>query len=264
MLVSNPTHAQVNIKGRVIYRKDARPAPRASVSLLRKDRGSLTDESGNFSLHLPVTRNNDTLVISSIGYENIIIPLRDALKKKVFELVEFSKNLAPVTVKSFNSQDVVGATNELVGYFRSWNTDSTGGEVGRIFKLPYNEYKIDKIRFKVSNMCRACLIRLHIRNVIAGAPAEELLSDSISLNVKKLTVEDKAPEFDLSKYDQVFNKPKLFIGLEVIGCTKNDSTACSFCFVGTEPGIYTYKSTKTGPWDETDNFAIYIKMFLRF
>ena len=259
------TFSQATMKGRVIYRKDARPAARASVSLLRKNKVIMTDEAGNFLLRMPPgTRNNDTLVISSVGYENLILPVKEAMYRTDFVLTEFSKNLTPVTVKYFTSHEVIGTTRESVGYFRSWNYDSTGGEIGRIFKVPYAEYKVDKIRFKVSNMCDTCLIRLHIRKVVDNIPGEELLKDSITLTVNRISLDDKAPEFDLGAYDLLLDQPAIFIGFELINCKHPGRKDCSFCFAGTEQGVYNYKKSTAPYWEKTDDFAIYLKMYLRY
>lgn len=261
----NETNAQRNFRGRVIYKKDARPAARVSVGLKNRPQGSVTDESGNFSINLSGPNSRDTLVISSVGYENIIIPVREAVQGGKFELKEFSRNLPNVTVKSFTSEGVVGATRESVGFFRSWNYDSTGGEIGRIFKLPYSEYKIDRVRFKISNLCNSCLLRLHIREVVDGEPGDELFSDSISLTVKGATLDGKAPEFNLTNYDMVFDQKEIFVGIEAIGCKPTPGKKdCSLCFAGTELGAYSYRSTRHSSWEKMDDFAIYMKLFMRY
>jgi hypothetical protein len=162
------------------------------------------------------------------------------------------------------SRDMIGAGGESVGYFRSWNFDSTGGEIGRIFNVPYSEYKVDKIRFKVSNFCDTCLVRLHIRKAVDNMPGEELLKDSISMIIRHLTLDDKAPEFDLAPYDLVLNQPEVFIGFELINCKHPGKKDCSLCFAGTEEGNYVYKSTRASQWEKTDAFAIYLKIFLRY
>ena len=182
-----------------------------------------------------------------------------------FELKEFSRNLPNVTVKSFTSEGVVGATRESVGFFRSWNYDGTGGEIGRVFSLPYEEYKIDRVRFKITNMCNACLLRLHIREVVDEQPGDELFSDSISITVNGATLDGKAPEFNLSKYDMVFANKQIFVGIEAISCTPAaGKKECSLCFAGTELGSYNYKSTRNSTWEKMDDFAIYMKLFMRY
>lgn len=252
--------AQRNFKGRVIYKRDARPAPMATVSVLRHPRASVTDDAGNFDIFVT---GNDTLLISSVGYESILIPVNEALRRPEFALQEKSRNLAPVTVR-FRSEGTAGSSKENVGYFRSWNYERTGGEMGRIFTLPYKAFVLDKIRFKVSNTCNACLLRLRIRKVVDGVPGDEILTDSVSVSVNGMKLDDKALEFDLSKYELVFNQREIFVGIEAISCDHAGKDGCSFLFAGTEPGMYTYKSRTDSDWETTDAFSMYLKLFLRY
>ena len=173
--------------------------------------------------------------------------------------------MVPVTVRTFSSETVVGTSNETVGYFRSWNHKNTGGEIGRIFRLSYEEYLMDKIKFKINNMCNSCLIRLHIRSVVDGRPAQELLSDSVFITVNRLTLDDKPATIDLSKYELVFSQEEIFIGLEVINCKPYPGEKdCSLSFTGNEEGYFHYRSSLTDYWEKTDAFSIYLKLYLRY
>jgi len=257
--------SQVHFKGKIVYKKDAKPAAFASIQLLHQKAGSLSDKSGNFSFHVPRVKNDDTLSISSVGYESLKIPVSQALDKTEFVLNESSGNMETVVVKAFTSHDVMGSKAEASAYFRSWNHKKTGGEIGRIFQIPHREFKIDKIRFKVNNRCDTCHMRLHIRKVVNGIPGEELVRDSITVSVKSLTMDDKVPEFDLSAYDYTFTEDEIFVSLEILNCSNNSAEACSFCFVGTEMGEYMYKTRAASNWEETKNdYSIYLKLFLRY
>lgn len=256
--------SQTHIKGRVIYEKDNLPAAFASVQLINLKIGELTDQSGSFSLRIPRERKDDTLQISMVGYETLKMPVTAALGKKEFVLSEKAGKLANVTVKAFSTHDVQGSTVESVGYYRSWNTEKTGGEIGRIFHLPYNEYKLDKVRFKVNNMCDSCRIRLHIREVENGVPGDEILADSISTSINQLMIDDKAPEFNLTEYDLTLNKKNIFVSLEVLNCGNKIPGECSFAFAGSEPGEYIYKTRGDNDWKIIINdYTIYLKLFLR-
>jgi len=259
-----PIFAQAEIKGRVIYEKDETPAQYATVELLKQKDGSLTDKNGHFSFYIFNHRNDDTLLISSVGYETLKIPVATALKRSEYVLTEKAGNLETVIVKSFTNHDVQGSRAESVGYYRSWNTNNSGGEIGRIFRLPYREFKIDKIRFKVSNLCDTCLLRLHIRELTNGRPGEEIIKDSITTTISKLTLDDKVPEFDISTYDYTFTQPELFVSLEVINCSSKKKETCYFSFAGTEKGEYIYKSRAVYEWQNTSDYTIYLKLFLRY
>ena len=254
--------AQVTIKGKVIYRSDAMPAAFASIGLLNhKSIETMTNFAGNFSLHIDNSKSTDTVVISSVGYQSIKMPVSIAAKRSEFVLSEVVKSMEGVTV--WNSQ-VIGSMSESVGYYRSWKHENTGGEIGRIFHLPYKKFKIDKIRFKAGNLCDTCLLRVHIRKVADGLPGEEILGDSISMFVNHLSLDMKIPEFDLTPYDLTFTEKDFFVGIEVLNCGNGKKGFCSFNFAGTEKGEYVYKSKGTNEWQTTDDYTIYLKLFLRF
>lgn len=264
LTIPNVIFSQTQVKGKVVYKKTAAPAAYATVEVMHQKGGSITDNSGNFSLYVSRLKKDDTLMISSVGYQSLKIPVSAALKKSEFELDEDSKNLETVVIKSFSSKAVQGSTTDITGYFRSWNYGKTGGEIGRIFKLPYSEYKIDRLKFKVNNRCDTCQIRLHIRRVVDDYPGEELLTDSITVAVASLTMEDEIPEFDLSSYDLTFKENEIFVSMEVLNCTKPSKEDCSFCFAGSEEGEYIFRSKKTMNWQTTDDYTIYLKLFLSY
>jgi CarboxypepD_reg-like domain len=262
ILIPSIVFSQVTLNGKVVYRDGATPAAFASVGLLNhKNIETMTNFAGNFSLHIANSKSNDTVVISSVGYQSLRMPLYIAAKRSEFVLSEVVKSLEGVTV--WNSQ-VIGSMSETVGYYRSWKHENTGGEIGRIFHLPYKKFKIDKIRFKAGNLCDTCLLRVHIRKVVDGLPAEEILSDSISMSVNHLSLDTKIPEFDLTPYDLTFTEKDFFVGIEVLNCGNGKNGFCSFSFAGTEKGEYLYKSSATGDWQSTNDYTIYLKLFLRY
>jgi hypothetical protein len=120
------------------------------------------------------------------------------------------------------------------------------------------------VRFKGGNTCDTCLLRLHIRKVVDGKPAEEILTDSVSVYVNKLSLDTKIPEFDLTPYDLIFSEKEFFVGIEVLRCGNGKKGFCSFSFAGTEKGEYIYKSRLADDWSSTDDYTIYLKLFLRF
>lgn len=263
LLIPGIALSQTIIEGKVTYKDDVTPAAFVNVEIQhRKGVETMTNFAGKFSLRIPDSKTNDTVVISSVGYKSIKLPISVAAKRTQFILTEIVKNMNGVTV--FNSHEVIGSKSETVGYYRGWAHENTGGEIGRIFTLPYKKYKIDKIRFKAGNTCDTCLLRLHIRKVTDGIPGEELLTDSISLSVNKLSLDTKIPEFDLTPYDLTFSEKEFYVGIEVLGCGNGKKGFCSFSFAGTEKGEYVYKSRRTNEWSSTDDYTIYLKLFLRF
>ncbi len=264
LLIPGIALSQTTIEGKVTYKDEPTPASFVTIEIVnRKGVETMTNFAGNFSLRVPNSKSSDTIVISSVGYKSIKLPLYVAAKKSEFVLSKDIKNIDGVTV--FNSHEVIGSSSETVGYYRSWNHEKTGGEIGRIFKLSYKKFKIDKIRFKAGNTCDTCLLRLHIRKVVNGyLPGEEILTDSISLFVNNLSLDTKIPEFDLTPYDLTLTEKEFFVGIEVLNCGNGKKGFCSFSFAGTEKGEYVFKSRAADEWKTTDDYTIYLKLFLRF
>lgn len=262
LLLSNISFSQTTINGRIVFQNDDAPAGYANIELNSHTASAMADKAGNFKLHVPAAQIKDTMVISLVGYESIHVPVSVALKNSQFKLKEKVKSMQTVTV--FNTHQTVGIMKESIGYYRSWNYNSTGGEIGRIFKLPSKLYKLDKVRFKVANLCDTCVLQLHIRNVVNGKPGEKIINDSITVQINKLTMADKIPEFDLTAYDYTFKDDELFVSIEVLGCSSGQAKSCSFSFAGTDEGNYTYKSKESNDWVLNEGYAIYLKLFFRY
>ncbi|MGB4846263.1 MAG: carboxypeptidase-like regulatory domain-containing protein [Ferruginibacter sp.] len=263
-VIPNFLYSQTTINGTVFYQKEDAPAPFVNIGLSNKSASTMADWGGNFKFQIANPKSTDTIVISSVGYESLRLPVSKAAAQSKFILKEVVKNLATVTV--FNTHQTLGSMSESVGYFRSWSFEKTGGEIGRIFMLPYKKYKIDKVRFKVANLCDTCVLRVRIREVVDGKPGDEVLKDSVTLTINKLTLDDKAAEFDLTPYDITFKQNELFVSLEVLGCSSRKKEFCSFNFAGTDKGEYLYKSRTNTDWKKTeaDGYTIYLKLFLRY
>lgn len=93
------------IKGNVRDSHSDEPIPFASVMLKRAGSGILTDSAGNFKIRV-VEWPRDTLLISYVGYEDLLLPMGDSLfEKAVNQVLDLSlllnrgKYVAEVVVK---------------------------------------------------------------------------------------------------------------------------------------------------------------------
>jgi uncharacterized lipoprotein YehR (DUF1307 family) len=255
--------AQTVIKGTIVYHGDAAPAAQVNIELLHDNTvKTLSDNTGKFKLNITNAQKDDSVIISSVGYKSIRMPVKTAASKSVFTLSEIVKNMDGVIV--FNSHETIGSVSEKVGYYRSWSFEHTGGEIGRTFSLPYKKFKIDKIRFKAGNTCDTCLLRLHIRYIEDGKPGDEIIDDSISVIVNNLSLDSKISEFDLTPYDFTFKESQFFVGIEVLNCGNGKKGSCAFNFAGTEKGEYLYRTREYSEWKNSDDYTIYLKLFLRY
>lgn len=258
------TYAQSVIRGTITSAKDGRPAAYASIKLNGQNTGTISDTAGNFTLQVHRIKQSDTIIISSVGFEDLKIPAQKVNRNTPLKLQESQKMMESVIIRSFNKEEIAGAKSEIVGYYRSWNTDNTGGEIGRSFLPGHSEYQVAKVRFKVYNTYDTCIIRLHIREMNNGEPGREILMDSVAQIINKSSQADKAYEFDLNKYNVVLNKKNIFVSFEVLEGTQSDNTNRSLSFVGSEEGNYFYKSGVNDNWHSSDEYTIYMKLLLKY
>jgi hypothetical protein len=67
--------AVLSISGTVVDAENSQPLSFASVAILNKAKGTITNTSGSFELSIPIDFQNDTLVISMMGYRNVKTPI---------------------------------------------------------------------------------------------------------------------------------------------------------------------------------------------
>lgn len=261
-IFSQTALAQLKIEGKVVEEND-KAVPYASIKLANENEGIVTDSSGNFIFRIPAHKKNDTILISSVGYEPLKIPVAGVTKKARYILKSYSKKLETVVVRSFSKEDVAGAKSDNVGYFRSWNPDHTGGEIGRTLYMPHKEYLVSRVRFKIFSTCDTCIIKLHIREMSGGIPGRELLKQPVMQTFYHASSADKTYDIDLVKYNLVLQKESIFVSFEVLKGSSG-TERCSMSFVGSEPGVYMYKSSESGEWRSTEDYAIHMKVFFRY
>ena len=139
------------------------------------------------------------------------------------------------------------------------------GEIGRILYVNSDDYKLERVRFKINNQCDTCVLRLHIRALKNGIPDTDLLRDSISIVTSKLSFDDKFSEFDLRNYNILIRKNKyVFVSLETLHCNSINNAPCSLCYVGTEQGNFLYRPRDYSDWEESTEHSIYMRMFYKY
>jgi hypothetical protein len=260
----NSLYSQIEFKGTIFSETENKPIGFASVGVKGKRAGVVADASGNFKLFLPENvKQSDTIIISSIGFQNVRMAVRQAVQDSQFRLQIIPKELANVTHVSFIKESILGNSSMSGAMFRGWYDYKTGGEIGKIFSVPENQYKIDRIRFRVDNKCDTCWMRLHIRKMVNGEPGEELLKQNIIFPVTSYSVKDAGPEIDLSEYNIVLSDFTILVSLEVINCSSTESNLSSLCFIGEESGEYAYKSFVNSDWEFFRN-GIAMKIYLSY
>lgn len=106
------TFAQEAIRGRVIDEKSQEPIPGAHLVIRGTTDGTTTDEHGQFSLS--ITKQNEVLIISAVGYETRSISIK-AGDEFIVGLNSLEFMLNEVTVSAFEGQRTLLETPATVG-----------------------------------------------------------------------------------------------------------------------------------------------------
>lgn len=73
-----PLIAQNNsiISGVIINQEDDEPLPYASITLVNYAIGTISNEDGEFDFYVPKSKQNDTISVSFIGFNTVLIPVK--------------------------------------------------------------------------------------------------------------------------------------------------------------------------------------------
>jgi hypothetical protein len=95
-----------SIKGRVVDKKTRDPLPFASVSVVGKNTGTITNDDGEFVLKIPREMNTDTIGISSMGYKTFRIPVSSA--DTAYAIYPLSMEFIPIQEVIIRKADPLG------------------------------------------------------------------------------------------------------------------------------------------------------------
>ena len=100
-IISGMTAAQkLTVSAKVVDKETKEPLVFATIGILGKPIGTITNMQGDFDFHIPLDYRNDNLVISIIGYNNYEAPVWTLLDNKtlVVEMVKSTTFLQEVVV----------------------------------------------------------------------------------------------------------------------------------------------------------------------
>ena len=243
--------------GQLFNIDSGQPIPFVNIGIIGKNTGTVSDVEGRFNIELNSIFDNDTLCISSIGYENIkqlvsdfkdeigdIDLVKIALSPKVYQLNEVI--IRPINTKIYTIGNFCGPNSTYGNAFYSKNL---GTEVGVIIKLPRNKNKayLKNFRFYVGHFTFDKFpVRLNIYNLKNGLPYENIFTEPIFLEITS------AGEYiiDLVDYN-ISTNGDFFISLEYYRIPDQTKGELIFCAVHNRKmnkGNGYYRLTSQGNW----------------
>ncbi len=225
LLSSLNTFGQKTLKGTILNSTTKEPIQFANIGLRKSNVGTISNQDGSFSLYVPTKFLSDTLLVSTVGYANKIIPLRYLFEKDntVIFLNEKIVALSPV---------IVSSKKEKPNIFELGNADFKGGVLqtdtlysGRSVSLLIENTEsnikngitlpafIEKAKLRIfRNNLTSFKYRIRLNEVdkLTGQPGEDLLNKSI---VMQSSMKNGWLEFDLSDLNLEIDRP-FFITFE--------------------------------------------------
>ena len=259
------TYGQKVFRGHIMDEETMHPISYASVGVMGKEIGSISDSSGTFKVNLPnQVKESDTILITSVGYHSLKVAVKEATTKNMFQLKAIEGVLPSVMVYDLRKSGRMGDDTANYSFYRGWYEYRTGGEIGRVINVLHKKYKLNRIAFQVDNKCDTCWLRLRVRKVAHFEPAEDLLQQSVIIPVTKHTPLDGVMEFDISDLGLLLREKKIYIGFEVIDCKNVDGRPLSLCFIGADYGEHYFRKYPTVAWTNEDAYGLYLKMFFDY
>jgi len=221
--------------GTIIDGESDEVLPYVNVGVVGKNVGTVTDINGVFNLKINAEYDADTLMMSMIGYEDLVFVVTDFKRKisddSTFKLTSKTTDLQEIVVESSQLKSkILGnktKTKRIIGGFSS---NELGNEVGIIIKIKKSPTYIDKF----------------IKNKM---PHKSILKENIFVESQ---IKEGVLTLDLSEYNIVV-EDDFMVSLEWIENLGEDGLRFSMAFFGS-PVIY--RHTSQASWKKMKPFSI--------
>ncbi|MEJ1237982.1 carboxypeptidase-like regulatory domain-containing protein [Chryseolinea sp. T2] len=200
LISSEECFAQVKISGRVTDTQ-SKPIPYVNIGIFKKGIGTISNEDGSFSLHVPVQYQGDSIMFSAIGYETVVLPAGNLSQIILREKTVLLKEVT-VTAKSAKPKSVEFGNRYWEGPngVQFLDTLYAGAAMAILINPDFTPAYVIKSRIRIQlNTLGEFKIRLRLLsvNTVTGLPDEDLLNESVVITSK---TDNRWIETDLSEY----------------------------------------------------------------
>jgi hypothetical protein len=208
--------AQQTYTGKVSEALTGRPVPYATVALKKKNTGVNTNELGRYAFDIKEAINDDTLLVSCVGYQTLQRPLAELKATDSLVLQRNEKLLKPVVVKNqWNYQEVGTFKVKPRHFFTSLGNQY---QVARRLQAPAAETWLDKVNIVVDNKRGPSMFRIRVYDLdpITGGPGAELTDSAITVQSRA-----KQETVDVSSFLIYIPQRVFFVAVEWILIPEN-------------------------------------------
>ena len=100
------------LKGRVVDKRSGKPLSYATIALLETRLGSISNQQGEFSFKIPLDLPDPMMVISYMGYRNVVLPVTYPVEEDIE--VRLEKELVPLQEVIIRYVDPVNLLHEAI------------------------------------------------------------------------------------------------------------------------------------------------------
>ena len=244
--------AQTTLSGKVVNSSDQVGIPYVNIGVPNKNLGTVSDEAGSFQMEVGDTYLNDTIRISSLGYETVDMPISEfqtllkndskiALSEQPIELKEV------VLSNRALKEKIVGNTTTARKTRGGFRGATLGHEVGmKVNMKKGTSMHIRKFHVNVlSNTSQTAKFRLNFYDVKDGVPNNKIIQQNIIFPIDQA---DGMFTLDLEDYNLVLDQDFYFT-LELIeDLGENDEVFFSANLLGK---AIVYRETSQATWEKS-------------
>lgn len=222
--VSPPTPMDESIdrsllRGHVQDSRSGKPLPYATLALYGTSLGSITNQEGEFSFKIPTDLADPMLVVSYMGYNNLLLPVRYPADD--FQIIRLEKEMIPLQEVIIRIEDpgllLKEAINRIPGNYLEDHSTMTAFYRESVKRndhcMVYSEAVLDVAKGSYSTLSTRDKVRIQKRRKITDLTAEDTVMiklrsgiyTSFSLDVVKnrpdFLMDDFASRYDLEFTD---------------------------------------------------------------
>jgi len=256
-LISNSIFGQNTADGIINNIETNKPVPYVNIGILNRDKGTVSTENGKFTLEIPNEFINDTIKISSIGYETKIYIAKEFIKvlkeNKTITISEKVIELNEVVVSNKKLKEkVIGNKTKSKMMRGGFENAELGNELGIKIKIKKSPTYLSKFHVNVtSNTGQKMKFRLNFYSIEKGLPKEKLLTQNIVFSIYS-----KEGEFtlDLTKYNLVV-KENFYLTMELIENEEKKESEIFFS-AGLLGNATVFRLTSQAEWKKLGSIGI--------
>lgn len=256
-LIGHSIFGQNKVDGIIKNVQTNEPVPYVNIGILNRDKGTVSNEKGEFWIEIPTEFINDTIKVSSIGYETKIFIANEFIQtlneNRSIELSEKVIELNEVVVSNKKLKEkVIGNKTKSRMMRGGFRNAELGNELGIKIKIKKSLTYITKFHTNVtSNTGEKMKFRLNFYSIEKDLPKEKLINQNIIFSI-----DSKEGDFtlNLSKYNLVVEKD-FYLTIELIENEGNKESEVFFS-AGLLGNATVTRLTSQSEWKKLGNIGI--------